>query len=117
MNLLKLSLLGGAITGGAYHSYSCLSKEKVNEAVIRDKLADMLANENWEFSHTGPVLVRLAWHASGTYDQKSSTGGSDGATMRFPKEKNDGANAGLTEVMKMFEPIKKDHRKYYFCNS
>ncbi len=26
--------------------------------------------------------VRLAWHASGTYDAKSKTGGSNGATMR-----------------------------------
>lgn len=31
----------------------------------------------------GPTLVRLAWHASGTYDKHSKTGGSDGATMRF----------------------------------
>lgn len=23
----------------------------------------------------GPVLVRLAWHASGTYDKESKTGG------------------------------------------
>ena len=27
----------------------------------------------------GPVLMRLAWHACGTYDVKSKTGGSDGA--------------------------------------
>jgi catalase (peroxidase I) len=31
----------------------------------------------------GPVLVRLAWHASGTYDKDSKTGGSNGATMRM----------------------------------
>ena len=30
----------------------------------------------------GPVLVRLAWHASGSYDKASNTGGSNGATMR-----------------------------------
>jgi len=27
----------------------------------------------------GPVLVRLAWHASGTYDVETDTGGSNGA--------------------------------------
>lgn len=32
--------------------------------------------------HAGPVLVRLAWHASGTYDKATGTGGSNGATMR-----------------------------------
>ena len=26
--------------------------------------------------------VRLAWHAAGTYDKDSKTGGSNGATMR-----------------------------------
>ena len=30
----------------------------------------------------GPVLVRLAWHTSGTYDKNTNTGGSNGATMR-----------------------------------
>ena len=28
------------------------------------------------------MLVRLAWHASGSYDKASNTGGSNGATMR-----------------------------------
>ena len=30
----------------------------------------------------GPVLVRLAWHTSGTFDKNTNTGGSNGATMR-----------------------------------
>jgi hypothetical protein len=29
-----------------------------------------------------PVLVRLAWHASGTYDKADNSGGSNYATMR-----------------------------------
>jgi len=29
----------------------------------------------------GPVILRLAWHASGTYDKETGTGGSNGATM------------------------------------
>jgi hypothetical protein len=29
-----------------------------------------------------PRMLRLAWHASGTWDPASGTGGSDGATMR-----------------------------------
>ena len=30
----------------------------------------------------GPLLVRLAWHTSGTFDKSTNTGGSNGATMR-----------------------------------
>ena len=42
-----------------------------------------------------PVLVRLAWHASGTYDKNDNTGGSNYATMRFPSEAGWNANKGL----------------------
>jgi catalase (peroxidase I) len=34
----------------------------------------------------GPVLLRLAWHSSGTYDVTTGTGGSNYATMRFEPE-------------------------------
>lgn len=53
-----------------------------------------------------PFTVRLAWHASGTYDKNDGTGGSDGATMRFEPEMSDGANAGLKMVQDILEPIK-----------
>ena len=52
------------------------------------------------------VLVRLAWHASGTYDKTTGTGGSNGATMRFNPEANHGANAGLNVGRDFLEPVK-----------
>lgn len=54
-----------------------------------------MAKPDYDDGSIGPVLVRLAWHASGTYDVKSKTGGSNGATMRFEPEIKDPANAGL----------------------
>ena len=39
-------------------------------------------------SGIGPTLVRLGWHASGTYSKADGTGGSNGATMRFCPEGN-----------------------------
>jgi cytochrome c peroxidase len=59
--------------------------------------------------HYGPVLVRLAWHASGTYDAKSHTGGSNGATMRFSPESAHGANAGLAIARDLLEPLKQKY--------
>lgn len=53
------------------------------------------------------MLVRLAWHASGTYDKGSGTGGSNGATMRFAPESEHGANAGLRVACALLEPVKK----------
>lgn len=55
----------------------------------------------------GPTLVRLAWHASGTYSVHDKTGGSNGATMRFSPEKDWGANAGLANARTFMEPIAK----------
>jgi catalase (peroxidase I) len=48
-----------------------------------------------------PIAVRLAWHASGTYDKNDNTGGSNGASMRFAPESTDGANAGLEVIRGM----------------
>ena len=59
-----------------------------------------------------PFTVRLAWHASGTYDKDDTSaqaGGSNGSTMRFEPEITDGANAGLDMMQKVLEPVK---RKY-----
>ena len=54
------------------------------------------------------MAVRLAWHASGTYSAADQTGGSDGATMRFAPESEDGANAGLGIERDVLEPVKRE---------
>ncbi|KAG1806117.1 cytochrome C peroxidase [Suillus subaureus] len=56
----------------------------------------------------GPVVLRLAWHASGTYDKATGTGGSNYATMRFQPESLHGANAGLHVARELMEKIKQE---------
>nr|QBO71391.1 ascorbate peroxidase [Pleurotus ostreatus] len=56
----------------------------------------------------GPVLVRLAWHSSGTYDKETKTGGSNYATMRFEPESTHGANAGLNVARDLMEKVKQE---------
>lgn len=53
-----------------------------------------------------PFTIRLAWHASGTFDGSDNSGGSDGATMRFEPEVTDGANAGLAFMQDILKPVK-----------
>ncbi|KAL7751577.1 heme peroxidase [Sorochytrium milnesiophthora] len=74
---------------------------------VADEVRAILKRPGYDDGHIGPVLVRLAWHASGTYDRKTKTGGSDGATMRYSPESSDGANAGLEHARAFLEPIKK----------
>ncbi|KAI4968938.1 hypothetical protein ZWY2020_046268 [Hordeum vulgare] len=56
-----------------------------------------------------PILVCLGWHDSGTYDKNieewPQRGGADGS-LRFDPELSHGANAGLTNALKLIQPIK-----------
>lgn len=80
-----------------------LSNEEI--AAVAAAIQDLLDND--EEDAIGPTIVRLAWHASGTYDKNNGTGGSDGATMRFNEEAQHGANAGLGIARNALEPIKR----------
>ena len=53
-----------------------------------------------------PMAIRVAWHASGTWDKETETGGSNGATMRFEPEHSDGANAGLFIIHDLLLKVK-----------
>ncbi|KAJ3080091.1 cytochrome c peroxidase [Quaeritorhiza haematococci] len=80
-----------------------------NYDAVRADIAKSLSVPGYDDGSIGPVLVRLAWHASGTYDTKTKTGGSNGATMRFKPESSDPANAGLDKARAFMEPIKQKH--------
>ncbi|KAL9039477.1 MAG: hypothetical protein Q9180_002503 [Flavoplaca navasiana] len=62
--------------------------------------------DDYDDGSYGPIIVRLAWHCSGTYDKMTNTGGSNGATMRFAPEGDHGANAGLKAARDFLEPVK-----------
>ena len=62
---------------------------------VRKDIASILKKKGYDDGSIGPVLVRLAWHASGTYSKEDETGGSNGAGMRYEEEGGDPANAGL----------------------
>ena len=92
--------------GGVPSSSSSASGPRDYDAV-RSAIAGLLDAEGYDDGSYGPVLVRLAWHCSGTYDAKTGTGGSNGAAMRFDPEASHGANAGLGVARSLLEPIKK----------
>ena len=64
-----------------------------------DGESDELHDDSGQCSQTdgslAPVLIRLAWHSSGTFNKEDGTGGSNYATMRFKPEAEHGANNGL----------------------
>ncbi|WYZ34494.1 hypothetical protein EsH8_I_000770 [Colletotrichum jinshuiense] len=115
---LWLSGLGVAAAGGAYFytkeggvsagsTPKIVNPTKADYEKVYKVIADRLEeNDQYDDGSYGPVLVRLAWHASGTFDKETGTGGSNGATMRFSPEADHGANAGLKAARDFLEPVK-----------
>jgi hypothetical protein len=50
---------------------------------VAQSIADILDNNDYDDGSYGPLFVRLAWHASGTYSKVDGSGGSNGGCMRF----------------------------------
>jgi len=112
--------LGGLVVAGGAGYYAYTQSGGSSEAtgvvapgfedyqkVYNEIAARLEEKDDYDDGSFGPVLLRLAWHASGTYDKETKTGGSNGATMRFAPEGGHGANAGLKAARDFLEPVKK----------
>lgn len=79
---------------------------EVDFKAVRQEIADLLDNADYDDGSYGPLLIRLAWHSSGSYSAVDGSGGSNNATMRFSPEKDYGGNAGLGVARDLLEPVK-----------
>lgn len=79
--------------------------QKVYNAIAEKIRED---DEYDDYTGYGPVLLRLSWHVSGTFDKNDNSGGSFGGTYRFKKEADDPSNMGLQNAAKFLEPIAKE---------
>ncbi|ORX91521.1 heme peroxidase [Basidiobolus meristosporus CBS 931.73] len=84
-------------------------KKNLDYQAIYNEIADILEDNDYDDGSFGPVLLRLAWHASGTYNKADGSGGSNGATMRFRPESEHGGNAGLGVARDKLEAIKQKY--------
>lgn len=96
-------LKSSASTGDAVGEAGAVSAADLLGA--RDMIDDIVGKKN-----CGPILVRLAWHDSGTFDKDvddewPAAGGANGS-IRFDPEIKHGANAGLTIALNLLEPVK-----------
>ncbi|KAK9474702.1 heme peroxidase [Dipodascopsis tothii] len=115
-SLVPLLVAAAAVAGAGftYANYDSLFGTAVAEPFVPGyedykkvyaAIADKLEADDYDDGSYGPVLIRLAWHASGTYDKATNKGGSNGATMRFMPESGHGANNGLGVARDLLEPI------------
>ncbi|KAI8641216.1 heme peroxidase [Parasitella parasitica] len=79
-------------------------EKEINYQQVYNDIAELLdSNEDYDDGSYGPVLLRLAWHSSGTYNVEDGSGGSNGGTMRFRAEAQHSANNGLEVARDLLE--------------
>lgn len=90
-----------------------MDRVDVNLDALKSEIRRALITQK---SNACPIAMRMAWHASGTFDKNDKTGGCQGGTIRFSPQADDEANKGLSIIRDLLLPVKKNHPEISFAD-
>jgi catalase-peroxidase len=82
------------------------------EALKRDIFEVMTTSQDWwpaDYGHYGPLLIRMTWHAAGTYRIEDGRGGGGEGAQRFAPLNSWPDNANLDKARRLLWPVKQKY--------
>jgi catalase-peroxidase len=82
------------------------------DALRRDIFEVMTTSQEWwpaDYGHYGPLFIRMAWHAAGTYRIADGRGGGGSGAQRFAPLNSWPDNANLDKARRLLWPVKQKY--------